>query len=152
MADQLPAIAQVEDALAAQIGAWPDLAGWSIRVDESADVAIDLTATPRVINIYTVVYKVDQSDEQNQSVHDATVEFEVVSGKPQVGTISRSAHATVARIMAALHADRTLGGLIEDIQEDDVAPAGGTGKDVGNVSLQCTLRFYTPRGDWFTIV
>lgn len=152
MPEPLAAIAQVEDALAERLSSWPALAAWTIRVDGSRDVAIDLEDEGDTINIYTTAYGVDQSDEQNQSVHDATVEFEVVAGNPALGTISRAAQAAFAHIIAALHSDRSLAGLIEDIQENDVAPSGGTGKDVAAASLQCRLRFYTPRGDWFTIV
>lgn len=146
-----PAIAKVEDALAAQLSAWPALAGYSIVTDGSDDIAVEAEAD-KVIRIYTVTYSVDQSDEQNQSIHTATIEFEVVSGFQATGTISRACQTAVAHILGAIASDRSVGGRLQDIQEVDVASAGATGKDTDAASLQTTVQFFTPRDDWFTIV
>lgn len=146
------AIAQVEDALAAQIGAKAELAAYTVRTDGSRDIAMDTDEDGDIINIYTAAYSVDQSDEQHSSFHTATIEVEVVSRTPTIGTISRASHTALAYVMQAVAADRSLGGLIHDIQEVDVAPAGANGRDVGSASLQFQVQFYTSRSDWFTIL
>jgi len=146
-----PAIAKVEDAFKALLQAWPALWGWTIVTDQSSDVALEEGSDKQVL-IYTTTYSVDQSDEQHQTIHDATIEFEVVSQSPATGTISRTNHAAIANIIGALASDRTLGGRLLDVQEIDVAPASPNGRDVGNASLQCRVQFFTSRSDWFTIL
>lgn len=146
-----PAIAKVEDALAAQLAAWPALSAYSILTDASDDIAVEAEAD-KVIRIYTVAYSADQSDEQGQTLHTATIEFEVVSSTQAVGTISRACQTAIAHIIGAIASDRTVGGRLQDIQEVDVASAGATGKDSDSASLQTTVQFFTPRDDWFSIV
>jgi len=149
--EPLVAIAKVEDALAAVLTASPALAGYTIVTDQSKDVAFE-EGTDQLIQIYTVAYAFDQADEQNQTYHRASIEFEAISQTQTVGTISRANHAALAHVLAAFAGDRTLGGMVLDIQEIDVAPSGANGKDVGSASLQVTVEFFTPRGDHFTIV
>lgn len=149
MAD--PAIAKVGDALGAQILAWPALSVFTVKVDESEDIAVE-AGLDKIIRISTTAYQVDQSDEQNQTIHTATFDCEVINGTQAFGTISRANQEAVAHIVAAIASDRTLGGRVEDIQEIDVAPAGAIGKDVSAASLQIRLQFYTARDDWFTII
>lgn len=150
MAD-VPAVCQVEDRLKQILEAWEPLAGHTVITDQSLDVAVEEDQWPAIL-IYTIAYEMDQSDEGWASNHIATIEFEVISGTQTVGTISRKNHATIAHIIAAIAADRSLGNLVEDTQENDVAPASPNGKDVGSASLQAFVRFKTPRGDWFTII
>lgn len=149
MAD--PAIAKIENALAEQLRAWPALATYTVQVDESDDVACE-AETDKVIRVYTVAWNMDQADEQNQTLHTATIEFEVVRTTQVTGTISRACQEAIAYIVAAIASDRTVGGRLQDIQEADVASAGATGKDTDSASLQTTVQFFTPRDDWFTIV
>lgn len=145
------ALTKVENALAAQLGAWPALASYIIQVDGSADVAVE-AETDKVIRIYTTALGVDQADEQNQTIHTATIDFEAVSTAQISGSISRACQETIAHIVAAIASDRTVGGRLQDIQEVDVASVGATGMDTDSASLQTTVTFFTPRDDWFTIV
>lgn len=145
------ALAQIENALAAQIGGWPTLATFTVQVDGSDDIAVD-AETDKVIRIYTVAWRMDQADEQNQTLHTATIEFEAVRIGQASGSISRACQETISNIVAAIASDRTVGGRLQDIQEVDVASAGATGMDTDSASLQTTVQFFTPRNDWFTIV
>lgn len=146
-----PAIAKVEDALAAQVAAWPALSAYIVQTDASDDAAVEF-GTDKLIRIYTVAYSVDQADEQGQSIHTATIEFEAVNATQAAGTISRANQTAIAHIIAAIASDRTVGGRLQDIQEVDVASAGANGKDTDSASLQTTVQFFTPRDDWFTIL
>lgn len=145
-----PAIAQVEDLLKDTLEAWPALSGVTIITEQSADVAIEEDNWPCVV-ITTAAYGAEQSDEQHQTLHTATVEFEAISGTQTIGTISRANHTIIANVIGAIAQDRTLGGVIQDIQEVDVAPSAPRGKDAGSASLQCIVQFFTSRSDWFTL-
>lgn len=145
-----PAIAKVEDALKALLEGYGPLVGTTIITEQSSDVAVEDAAIPAIL-IYTVAYRIDQSDEQHQSIHEATVEFECIDATQAIGTISRANHTTVAHVLGCIAADRTLGGMVQDIQEVDVAPAQPRGKDIGSASLQASITFFTSRDDWFVI-
>ncbi|MFC4255386.1 hypothetical protein GRI97_08105 [Altererythrobacter xixiisoli] len=142
------AISKVEYRLGEILTAWPGLAGFTVKADASPADAID----PETIVIYTTSYKTVQSDEQGQTRHIATIEFETLTGPSAAGTVSRQNQNAIAHIVAALAADRSLGGMIEDVQEIDVAPLEANGRDHAAASLQTEVIFYTPRDDWFTIV
>lgn len=146
-----PAICKVEDALAALISTAPSIAGWTIIAERSLDQAVSEEEWPAIV-VYAVSYRIDQSDEQNQSIWTAIFELEFISGAPPIGTIGRANHTAIAHAHGVIASDRTLGGRVLDIQEVDVAPAQPNGKDVGSASLQYEVQFYTPRDDWFTLL
>lgn len=145
------AIVKVEDALKAALEAYAPLAGQTVLVDQSIDVAVDETQMPAIV-IFTTAYGVGNFEYNGQSQHNVTIEFEVISGQTVAGTISRKNQETIAHIVACLAADRTLGGRVQDIQEVDVASTEASGRDVAGASLQVSVIFFTPRDDWFTLV
>lgn len=145
-----PAIAKVEDAIAAQIGAWPALTGYAIVTGQSEDKALE-EGTDKAILISTAAYSFDVATEPNQTIHTALIEVESVSQFQAAGTISRANQTVLAHVLAAIAADRNVGGRLQDIQEIDVAPSAAIGKDVGSASLQFRVQFFTPRDDHFTI-
>lgn len=141
-------LSQVEDQLAAILSGSSDLAGKRVGVLESPDVAIE----DFDIIIATANYSFDVADENWMTLHTADIDIEVIGG-PQAGnTINRENRNTLSAVLAAIHADRSLGLGLQDIQEIDVAPAEGRGKDVGSASLRFRVQWFTPRGNWFTIV
>lgn len=145
---ELPAISKVEDRLGEVIAAYPALAGYTVQADAAPNDASDAMT----IVIYTTGYQMHQSDEQGQTRHAATMEFEVISGPSTFGSVSRQNQVAFAHIIAAIAADRSLGGMVEDIQEVDVAPVEQNGRDHAGASLQTAITFYTPRDDWFTVI
>jgi hypothetical protein len=146
-----PAIAKIEDALAAQLRAWSGLAGYTVQADPNESEAAEC-GSDKVIRVYTVTWSVDQSDEQGQTIHTATIEFEAVNATQSTGSISRANQVAIAHIIAAIASDRSVGGRLQDIQEVDVASSGANMRDADAASLQTTVQFFTPRDDWFTIV
>lgn len=145
-----PAITKVEDAIAAQISAWPALSGWTVLVDQDSDEAL-AEGTDKTILLSTAAYSFDIADENWMSIHTAIMEAEVVSQFQAVGTINRSNREAIAHIVAAIASDRSVGGRLQTCEEVDVAPSAAIGKDVGSASLQLRIEFFTPRGDHFTI-
>lgn len=126
------------------------LEGWTVLGQQSTDVALDVEGPS--VSIWTVAIAMDQSQEQGQSIHTQTVEVEFVSGHAPAGTLGRKNKAAMAHAHAAIAADRSFGGMLQDIQEIDAAPARIEGKDTNGTSLQYQVEFFTPRDDWFTIV
>lgn len=145
------ALSQVEDRLGTILAAYVPLSGINVIVGESLDVAIEDDAIPALI-VSTTAYDFDVADESWQTHHKATIEVEAVAGTQPSGTISRANRNTLAHVLAAVAADRTLGIGLQDIQETDVAPTEPRGKDVDSASLQFRVEFFTSRDDWFTIV
>lgn len=145
------AIAKIENALQAQLQAWPGLAGYSVQTDVNEAEAVEAGAD-KVIRIYTVAWNVEQSDEQWQTLHNATINFEVVQTSQATGSISRANQEAIAHIVGAIASDRSVGGRLQDIQEVDVASSEADGLDTDAASLQTSVLFFTSRSDWFTIV
>jgi hypothetical protein len=146
-----PAIAKVEDALQAVLEAWPALSGYTILTDQSEDIALEEGADKQIV-ISTMAYSFEVADENWMTAHRAIVDFEAINQQQTLGTINRANHTALALVIAALAADRSLGGRVQDIQERDVAPSNANGRDVGSASMQVHIDFFTPRGDHFTLV
>lgn len=145
------ALNQVEDRIAAILSVYGPLAGQTVTVSESLDIAIEDVALPAVV-IITTSYSVDQFDENNSSIHTATIDIEAITATPASGSISRANRRTLAYVLAAIAADRSLGIGLQDIQEEDIAPVEPRGKDVDSAALRFRVIFFTSRSDWFTII
>lgn len=89
---------------------------------------------------------------QGETNHVALYDFTVTTRSNESGTLTRDGINAIAHIVAALAADRTLGGLIEDTQEVDLASTEANGVDVNGTSLRIRSEFTTSRDDWFQLV
>lgn len=153
MPDPVPPLTcwdKVEDKVAVIVAAVSALSDWTVLTGHSADVAVEAGDWPAIL-VWTTSATMDQSEEHNQSIHEQIIELEFVSGGGTAGTLNRANKLAMARAHAAIAADRTLGGMLLDIQEIDIAPARIEGKDVNGLSLQYKTEFYTARGDWLII-
>lgn len=147
------AFAKVEDAFAEVLRADPDLAGYAIVTERSVDIAAEDNDYDQQIAVSTIAIDHDISDETSQTLHRATIVFEVTAKGPANGmSLGRANMVVIAEIIAALAADRTLGGRLQDWQETDTAGVSGNGKDVSAASLHVRAEFYTSRTDWFTLL
>ena len=147
-------ISQVEDALKAILQAYAPLAGRTVIIPESTDIALeegDLGANGALL-IFNVSHDVDVADEHWSTIHRAEFEIEAVSVAPASDTISRANRRTLAHVVAAIAQDRGLGIGALDTQEIDVAPAEPRGKGIDGASLKIAVQFFTSRDDWFTIL
>lgn len=70
------------------------------------------------------------------------------------GTGSQADRSAIlsARIVAAVHADRTLGGMLQDLEEVGITGGGSDLTDIRNDVLAYQATFFVPRGDLFTII
>lgn len=153
MPDTLTAFDKVEDALAAVLeannGTGQSLDGYTILTDHPADEAIE---AQKSIVIATAAATPEQANEQNQTIWAQMLDIAVFDGPQAPGMISRRVKITIGKIHALLAADRSLGGRLQDLQEIDIAGTQAEGKDAHGASVQYRAEFYTPRGDWFTIL
>lgn len=143
------AITKVEAAIVAALSAYAPLSDWTVIADRPEDEATE-SGEPDAIRVFMGPHRFQLSDEQNQTHHFATVEIEPVAAAQTGRTISAANSEAIAHVIAALAADRTLGGRLHDLQEVDVAQSDG--KDIGAQNIQFTAEFFTPRDDWFTIL
>lgn len=144
---------KVEDAVKAVLeaiaGASEPLDGWTILTEQSKDEAVD---TDKVAVIYTSACEMAQSDEQGQTLWTQTLDIEFIDGPQTSGSITRAAITAMAHVHAALAADRSLGGMLQDMQEQDIAGTQAEGKDVAGSSLRYQVQFFTARDNWFVIL
>lgn len=145
------ALNQVEDRIKTILTAYGPLAGKTVSVSESLDIAIEDVALPAVV-ITTTSYSVDIADENWNTLHTALIDIEAITATPASGSISRANRITLAYVHAAIAADRSLGIKMQDIQEEDIAPVEPRGKDVDGAALRYRVTFFTSRADWFTII
>jgi hypothetical protein len=142
-----PAIRKVMVALAAQLTAGvPNLA---IIIDRAPSEAVAREETPCCLVQFTgeQITHLDQST----STHTATIDLEICVRAAATGLQERLA-ILIAKSMGALQADRTLGGLILDIEEQSVTADSVGRPDVNSATLALNVLYLTPRGDFFTVL
>lgn len=147
MAD--PAIRIVQNRLKAACIA---IGGYNVFVDRPDSDPFDEADYP-AINIRAVAVQFDAApDFLSQTMHRAKFQFDCISGREVGEAIDLINQRAVADIIAALHNDRTLGGRLQDLNEIAVSGSELDGADVGTAVLEVETLFFTPRGDFYTIV
>lgn len=141
---------KIVDAWATLIGAWSDLSGETVIVDQSVDEAVEAESYPCTV-IQIESWGFQRAMEQGQELHTIVVNFDRIDSSAQVGVVSRANRTALAHVVAALHSDPSLGGRLQDCDWRDVASPMADGKSVSGASLQAVAQFYTPAGDHFTI-
>ncbi len=82
----------------------------------------------------------------------AEIAIDFVSGGGASQTIDQVNQERVALFVAALHADRTLGGRLIDCEEQSVTGDDRRDADIGCAPLALIARWFCPRGNLFTII
>ena len=144
------AVSKVETAIAEVLTAYPDLADWTVLTDQPFDSAIEGDDILAIV-VRTMGPQFDNSFEPGaQTLNSLTVDLEavvMVAGDP----IARRAREGLGHALAALTEDRSLGGMLQDLQEIDAAQGDGQRREAGAISLQLRAEYLTARGDAFTI-
>lgn len=151
MPEKLAAVTQVSDLILTTLKEWGPLQGFTIRSDQSTEEAADASEGDK-INLWLVVHDFDVATQHWQVLHTPIFEAEVITRDANAGSLSRTAMNAIAEIVAALSVDRTLGQVLQDLQEVDTGSTVPGGRDVTGASIQFRAEFYTSREDWFTIV
>jgi len=111
-----------------------------IRREERPAVAIRLgDQTFEFFDQSTMIVKMDMSLDL----------FEDFSG---TGSQADRSAVLSANIVAAVHADRTLGGMLQNLEEAGILGGGADLADIRNDVLVYQATFFVPRGDLFTII
>jgi hypothetical protein len=129
-----------------------EIDGYQVFVDRSDAESLTEEEQP-AINLRVVSVSLDAAPEGLwMTWHRAIIQFDCMSSGSVEETIDLANQRAIALIIEALHADRSLGGRLQDIIEQDVSGSEMDGADVGTAILQVEAWFFTPRGDHFTIV
>ncbi|KPL67412.1 hypothetical protein SZ64_04405 [Erythrobacter sp. SG61-1L] len=152
MADPVDeAVSKVEAAAAEVLRDYAALSAWSILTDQPIDVAIEGDDILALV-IRTMGPDYDNSFEPGaQTLNTLTLDVEAVAREAGVIKAKR-AREGLAHALTALAADRTLGGMLQDMQEIDAATGDGQRRDISAISLQFRLQYLTARGNPFTIL
>lgn len=152
MPDPVPtAQVKVEEALATAIRAWPALDGWTVHTDVMLGVSLE-GAEVKAIIVRTMAKPFDDSFEYGAALLvPSLVDVAAVVREAGVSNTRRAGEG-VAHAMAALMADPTLGGRLQDLLPTDEAPGDGERRDADEVSIQFRAEYHTLRGDPFAIV
>jgi hypothetical protein len=142
-----PAIRKVVVAMAAQLAA--AVPGLTFIIDRAPSEAVAREETPCCLVQFTgeQITPLDQST----SVHVATIDLEICVRAAATGIQERLA-ILIADAMGALQADRTIGGLVQDIEEQSVTSDSVGRPDVNSAALALNVTYLTPRGNFFTVL
>lgn len=151
MPDPVPPQAKVEEAIADTLRAYDALEGWTVLTDVALDAPIEEALLPALV-VRTMALSFDPSFEYGApALNVCTIDVEALVKDPAV-SIGRTAQAGLTHSRGALLADPTLGGMMQDLLEIDLAPGDGQRRDAGAISLQFRGEYHTDRDDPFTIL
>lgn len=146
-----PAIRQVQTAFKALAeAALPD---WTVAIDRSDDEPFSFDERP-ALAIRVPSVQLDTAPELGGGMTRCRAAFELDFHSSQTSgeTIDEANQRGIALLIAAIGADRTLGGRCENVEEQAISGSELDGATVGCAILSVDVTFYTPRGDLFTIV
>lgn len=89
--------------------------------------------------------------DQGTTLHRATVDIDLIDKIGETSIASRLDELE-AETVELLHADRTLGGLAQDVRPDSSAASGQIYADAGARTLSVTILYLTPLGDHRTVI
>ncbi|PZU59828.1 MAG: hypothetical protein DI547_04955 [Sphingobium sp.] len=125
-------------------------------IDRSDAEPLDESERPAVsIRVPSVQFEPGGQEEAGmryQMRHRAAFQFDFVSANMAGETIDAVNQAMIARFVALLAADPTLGGMVESSAPQAASGSEHDGADVGTAILEIQSVFYTPEDDWFTVI
>lgn len=147
-----PAIIQIQTALATLLDA--ALAS-NIIVDRASNEPVAADEMPAV-----VINPGDQTFEEfdlSTTRHIAEFGFDIYEVKGITQSIAQKQSATVALMVSTMQTSRTavggpLGGMLDSMEEQGVSSPDANAPDVGAVTLTVRIVYFTPRGDFNTII
>lgn len=126
----------------------PDLFGF---IDRSDDEPLAVEETPGYV-IRVTDLRFSPFEQLGQTRVDFVLQIDCQSGNTAGETIDAINQRTIADIVAAVHADRTMGGRLQDFEETAASGSELQGADVGCAILEYAGILFCPRGDLYTIL
>lgn len=143
-----PAIEKVKAALKTMAAAAVPAA--TIAVNRPDDEPFGNAELPAIgIRVVAVDF---EAHEQGATLHRARIEFDVATAGTASLSIDGDQSEMAAALVARIHADRTLGGLMQDMTEQSMSGTEDDGSEAGIAILGYEGIFLTPLGDHRTII
>lgn len=143
-----PALVKVQTAL---VAALQTLTGINILVDRTIDEPVDPSERPAIVpRIVEVTF--DTPFSIGETLHTIVVDLDLYAEPLVDAAISSRLAVMQARVIAAIAADRTLGGLMQQFEERSFTADPQSVPDLGCATLTFEGQFNTPRGDFNTIL
>lgn len=89
---------------------------------------------------------------QDMTLATATIQADFICKATSAGVIDLVNQNAIAEFVAAIHADRTLGGRLQSLEEATATGSEQNGPNTGAAILQLQAVWFSPRGNLYTIV
>lgn len=126
----------------------PDGPTW--HIDRPADEPFGNAELPAG-NIRVVRVEFEPLD-QGTTIHRATIDLDLATSVTATESIDAQQEEMAADAVAILYADRTLGGLTQNITPQDMTGTEDDGAEAGIAILRFEIIWLTPHGDHRTII
>jgi hypothetical protein len=127
--------------------------GPNVFIDRQIDDPLQDGELPgQVVRIVDVDYRYGAGLEQGQTYCNGRLQIDFQSDKSTENTIDAANSLCVANFIRKLHEDRTLGGMVQSLEETNATADAERGADVGCTIVSFDVIWFQPRGDFFTIV
>lgn len=151
MPDPIPAIRKVQIALQTLVAA--ALNHQRVFLDRGLEEPLQESEQDGiVIRVSDLQFGVSPENMGNTTLNSATIDLDLHARYNPTLSIGAANELAAAKIVAALGADRTLGGRLQNLEEDLLSPSDPSRVAVGCATLTLDVQYFTPRGDPFTIV
>lgn len=91
---------------------------------------------------------IELSGTQHRVTYQVAIMARTKAGETRNAACERMAH----EILTAVGSDRILGGMVASVEEQSYVPAQNAGQDSTDAQMEFLIVFFTPRGDFNTIV
>lgn len=143
-----PALVKVQNALVAMM---QTLTGINILPDRTVDEPIAENERPAMVpRIVEAAF--DLAPGAGEVLNTIAIDIDIYESAITGDTITAALATMKAQFVAALHADRTLGGLMQMVEERSFTASSDSVPDLGCATLTLEAQFITPRGDDITIM
>lgn len=138
----------VRNALATRLGT---VAGTTVKVDRARGDALSDSEVPAlVLNVGDQAMSLFDANSTMQ--HAAMFDIDVYEKASGSTSLADQQNNRVAKIVAALGTDWTLGGRLQDLNVRDVTAPDANAADIGAVTLTIEAVWFTPTWDFETIL
>lgn len=145
-----PALEKVLTALRSTLGSAEQFDGATIEIDRPSDKAYGRGELPAINPRH--ISTSFSSPTYGETLHSAEVDLDYAVETKAAATIGKRLREMEADLIAVLFANRTLGGLVQDIQPQDSSGGEEQESDTGLRTLTVHILFLTPVGDHRTLV
>ncbi len=123
----------------------------SVQYDRNEDEPLGEDEGDTIV-VRLLASDISQGPEMSGSTHRATYQIEIMAREATGETRDEAVERMAGEVLAAIHSDRSLGGRVASVEEQAFTPASKPGQDATSAQMEVLIMFFTPRGDFNTIV